>query len=121
MSSTICLFDYLFIFFNRNDFKLFFFKACEFVGTIMILSTISSSSIEEVSKASPNDIKWFQTFIYRDRNVTRNLVKRAENNGFKAIVLTVDAPVIGQRFADTRNRFRLPSNLRFTLIFHILI
>ncbi len=79
----------------------------------MILSTVASSSIEQVSKASPNSIKWFQTFIYEDRNVTRNLVKRAENNGFKAIVLTVDAPVIEQRFADTRNRFHLPSNLRF--------
>jgi (S)-2-hydroxy-acid oxidase len=112
MSSTICIYDYLFIFFNRNDFKLFF-KACESVGTIMILSTVACSSIEQVSKASPNSIKWFQTFIYKDRNVTRNLVKRAENNGFKAIVLTVDTPVIGQRFADTRNRFRLPSNLRF--------
>jgi (S)-2-hydroxy-acid oxidase len=78
----------------------------------MILSTIANSSIEEVSKASPNAIKWFQTYIYKDRNVTQDLVKRAENNGFKAIVLTVDTPILGHRFADTRNKFRLPSNLR---------
>jgi (S)-2-hydroxy-acid oxidase len=88
------------------------FKACQSMGTIMILSTIATSSIEEVSKAAPNAIKWFQLYIYKDRNVTRELVKRAENSGFKALVLTVDTPMFGHRFADSRNRFHLPPHLR---------
>lgn len=49
----------------------------------MILSTIATSSIEEVAAASPNARKWFQLYIYRDRDVTRKLVQRAENNGKK--------------------------------------
>jgi (S)-2-hydroxy-acid oxidase len=50
------------------------------------------------------------TFIYRD--VTCKLVKRAEQAGFRALVLTVDAPVFGIRNADVRNKFRLPAHLR---------
>lgn len=86
--------------------------ACANVGTIMTLSTIATSSIEEVAAAAPNGLRWFQLYIYKDRDVTRQLVKRAENNGFKALVLTVDTPMFGQRLADSRNRFHLPPHLR---------
>ena len=78
----------------------------------MTLSTIATSSIEEVAKAAPEGPKWFQLYIYKDRNITRQLVKRAENAGFKALVLTVDTPMFGQRLADSRNRFHLPPHLR---------
>ena len=78
----------------------------------MTLSTIATSSIEEVSKAAPNGLKWFQLYIYKNRDITRELVKRAENSGFKALVLTVDTPMFGQRLADARNRFHLPPHLR---------
>ncbi|PBC28775.1 Hydroxyacid oxidase [Apis cerana cerana] len=81
-------------------------------GTIYILSTISTSSIEEVAEAAPNAIKWFQLYIYKDRNVTINLLGRAERAGFKAVVLTVDAPLFGDRRADIRNKFSLPNHLR---------
>ncbi|KAK1133053.1 hypothetical protein K0M31_014416 [Melipona bicolor] len=81
-------------------------------GTIYVLSTISTSSIEEVAEAAPNAIKWFQLYIYKDRNVTLNLVSRAERAGFKALVLTVDAPLFGDRRLDIKNKFSLPSHLR---------
>ncbi|KAG6800896.1 hydroxyacid oxidase 1 [Apis mellifera caucasica] len=87
-------------------------KTAQGAGTIYILSTISTSSIEEVAEAAPNAIKWFQLYIYKDRNVTINLVGRAERAGFKAIVLTVDAPLFGDRRADIRNKFSLPHHLR---------
>lgn len=87
-------------------------RAAQGAGTIYILSTISTSSIEEVAEAAPNAIKWFQLYIYKDRNVTINLVGRAERAGFKAIVLTVDAPLFGDRRADIRNKFSLPHHLR---------
>ncbi|XP_011867160.1 PREDICTED: hydroxyacid oxidase 1 [Vollenhovia emeryi] len=88
-------------------------RAAEAAGTIFILSTISTSSIEEVAEAAPKGIKWFQLYIYTDRNVTLNLIRRAERAGFKALVLTIDAPFFGDRRADLRNKFSLPSHLRF--------
>lgn len=88
-------------------------RAAEKAGIIFTLSTISTSSIEEVAQAAPKCIKWFQLYIYKDRDATKKLVRRAELAGFKAIVLTVDAPVFGVRRADIRNNFNLPSHLRF--------
>lgn len=55
--------------------------------------------------------RWFQLYIYKDREVTRELVKRAEAAGAEAIVLTVDAPGLGTRERDARNRFGLPPGL----------
>lgn len=75
------------------------------------MSTLSTSSIEEVAAAAPNTNKWFQLYIYKDRNLTKSLVQRAEKSGFKAIVLTVDAPIFGPRRADVRNQFQLPKHL----------
>ncbi|GAB1868969.1 Hydroxyacid oxidase 1 [Camponotus japonicus] len=89
------------------------FAAAQAAGTIFILSTISTSSIEEVAEAAPNGIKWFQLYIYKDRNVTLNLIRRAERAGFKALVFTIDAPFFGDRRPDIKNKFALPSHLRF--------
>jgi len=77
----------------------------------MILSTLSTSTIEEVAEAGPTAIKWFQLYIYKDREVTKRLIKRVEAAGFKAIVLTVDTPFFGTRHADIRNRFCLPPHM----------
>jgi 4-hydroxymandelate oxidase len=55
---------------------------------------------------------WFQLYVYRDRAATEALVARAEAAGARAIVLTVDAPIFGQRERDVRNRFHLPEGLR---------
>src|SRR5262249_56543319 len=63
-------------------------------GTIMILSTIATSSIEEVMKVATGAL-WFQLYVYKDRGVTRSLVERAEAAGYRAIVLTVDPPLLG--------------------------
>lgn len=86
--------------------------ACQAEGTIMTLSTISTTSIEDVSRAVPNSPKFFQLYIYKNRQLTKSLIQRAEHAGFRALVLTVDTPFMGQRYADERNRFTLPVNLR---------
>lgn len=86
-------------------------RAAGAIGCIFILSTLSTSSIEEVGAAATNTIKWFQLYIYKDRDVTCKLVKRAEQAGFRALVLTVDAPMFGIRNADIRNKFKLPPHL----------
>jgi 4-hydroxymandelate oxidase len=85
-------------------------RAAGEVGTIMILSTLSTSSIEAVVSAASGPI-WFQLYVYRDRKATEGLVRRAEAAGCRALVLTVDAPLLGRRERDVRNRFRLPPGL----------
>ncbi|CAD7088336.1 unnamed protein product [Hermetia illucens] len=81
------------------------------VGGIFILSTVSTTSLEEVAEAAPNTTKWFQLYIYKDQSLTESLVRRAENVGYKAIVLTADVPCFGARRADARNKFKLPPHL----------
>jgi len=77
-----------------------------------ILSTIATCSIEEVADAAPDVLRFFQLYIYRDRDVTLQLIRRAERCGFKALVLTVDTPFFGKRRDDNRNKFRLPQHLK---------
>ena len=79
-------------------------------GSIFILSTLSYSPIEEVIQQASGPVL-FQLYIYKDRGVTRELVQRARAAGAKALVLTVDAPVLAVREKDTRNRFTLPAGL----------
>lgn len=80
-------------------------------NVVFIMSTLSTTKIEDVASATQGSIKWFQLYIYKDRKLTESIIKRAENSGFKALVLTVDAPLFGLRRADLRNRFTLPSHL----------
>ncbi|CAD7012184.1 (S)-2-hydroxy-acid oxidase GLO1 [Ceratitis capitata] len=86
-------------------------RAAGNAGSIYILSTLSTMSIEEVAAAAPNTNKWFQLYVYKDRSLTEQMVRRAEKANFKAIVLTVDAPIFGQRRSDIRNKFNLPPHL----------
>ena len=79
-------------------------------GTIFALSTLATSTIEEVA-SNTSSPKWFQLYVHKDRGLTKSLVERAEAAGFLAVILTVDAPVLGRRIADERNRFALPEGL----------
>ncbi|CAN7109125.1 unnamed protein product [Brassica rapa subsp. narinosa] len=85
-------------------------RATSAAGTIMTLSTCATCSVEEVASTGPG-IRFFQLYVYKDRNVVRQLVKRAEEAGFTAIALTVDTPRFGRREADIKNRFTLPRGL----------
>lgn len=87
-------------------------RAAEKAGIIFTLSTIATSSIEEIAAAAPKCIKWFQLYIYTERSVTEDLIRRAERNGFSAIVLTIDTPGFGQRYANMRNKFTLAPHLK---------
>ncbi|VVA95733.1 unnamed protein product [Arabis nemorensis] len=77
---------------------------------IMTLSSWATSSVEEVASTGPG-IRFFQLYVYKDRNVVAQLVRRAERAGFKAIALTVDTPRLGRRESDIKNRFTLPPYL----------
>ncbi len=85
-------------------------KAAGSEGTIMTLSTLSNCDVEEVVNASAGSV-WFQLYVFKDRSVTEALVKRAEAAGCKALVLTVDAPLLGRRIKDVRNKFNLPEGI----------
>jgi 4-hydroxymandelate oxidase len=90
-------------------------KAANQAGTMMILSTLSTKSMEEVSQVrtalNPNVGQIFQLYVHRDRELTRSLVERAYAAGFCAICLTVDTPMLGKRERDSRNQFTLPPEL----------
>ncbi|XP_028122956.1 peroxisomal (S)-2-hydroxy-acid oxidase GLO4-like isoform X6 [Camellia sinensis] len=73
----------------------------------MAMSFSANCTVEEVA-SSCNAIRFFQTYVYKRRHVTAVLVQRAERNGFKAIMLTVDTPRIGRREADIKNKMIAP-------------
>ncbi|XP_031092868.1 peroxisomal (S)-2-hydroxy-acid oxidase-like [Ipomoea triloba] len=92
-------------------------RAASAAGTIMTLSSWGTSSVEEVASTGPGirflQLRFFQLYVDKNRNVVAQLVRRAERAGFKAIVLTSDAPRLGRREADIKNRFALPPFLTF--------
>ncbi len=86
-------------------------RAARSASTAMLLSSLSNTDIEDVCAAHPSGVL-FQLYVYRDRQATVGLVRRAEAAGAKALVLTVDAPVLGRRERDVKNRFALPPHLK---------
>uniref|UniRef100_A0A914BYJ4 (S)-2-hydroxy-acid oxidase n=1 Tax=Acrobeloides nanus TaxID=290746 RepID=A0A914BYJ4_9BILA len=88
-------------------------RAAGETNTLMICSSLSTTRMEDVMKNAPSGTHlWYQLYVYKDKRITENLVKRAIASGFKAIVFTVDAPMMGRRRADERNGFELPAHLR---------
>ncbi|TKC99689.1 alpha-hydroxy acid oxidase [Polyangium fumosum] len=85
-------------------------RAAARAGTIFTVSTLATTSLEDIARASKGPL-WFQLYVHKDRELTRSLVERAEAAGYRAIVLTVDTPVLGRRLRDVRNGFGLPNGL----------
>jgi 4-hydroxymandelate oxidase len=79
-------------------------------GVGMVLSTLATKSLEEVATVAKG-LQWFQLYIHKDQGLTQALVQRAYTAGYKAICLTVDAPMLGKRERDQRNEFTLPPGL----------
>jgi isopentenyl diphosphate isomerase/L-lactate dehydrogenase-like FMN-dependent dehydrogenase len=82
-------------------------RAAKAVGTVMCMSTMATSTPEEV--AAVGGARWFQLYVFRDEGVTRELVGRVADAGFTALVLTVDTPFLGRRERDLRTGFVIPS------------
>ena len=74
------------------------------------LSTLGTRSIEEVARVATGPL-WYQLYVWKDRGLSRELVERARDNGYKAIMLTVDTPVFGRRERDVRRGFTLPPKI----------
>ena len=84
-------------------------RAMAAAGSIMVLSSLSTTAVEAVCAQGRT---WFQLYVYRDRGATAALVARAEAAGCTALVFTVDAPVLGCREDDVRGGFHLPAHLK---------
>ena len=82
-------------------------RAAAAAGTVYTMSHGSTVPIEELSKEAPGPL-WFQTFMYRDRGLTRSFAERAQVASYRALVLTIDNQVLGQRERDLRNGFVIP-------------
>lgn len=85
-------------------------QAASALGAGMVLSTQASMLLEEVISQANNPL-WLQLYIQTDRGFTADLVKRAEQVGYKALVVTIDAPVSGIRNREQKANFQLPQGI----------
>lgn len=88
-------------------------RAAAGAGVIQVVSTVATTSLEDVAAAVAGP-RWFQLYCYRDREVTRSLVQRAEAAGYEALCVTVDVPYLGRREREVRDGFRLPPGVTLT-------
>jgi L-lactate dehydrogenase (cytochrome) len=80
-------------------------------GIPYTLSTVGTSTVEDVRRAAPDGQNWFQLYLTNDEGLNRELVDRAGAAGFSTLVLTVDTSVAGQRLKDVRNGLTIPATL----------
>ncbi|HEX7323471.1 MAG TPA: alpha-hydroxy acid oxidase [Mycobacterium sp.] len=86
-------------------------QAAAVAGIPFSLSTLGTASIEDLQSAVPNGRKWFQLYMWRDRERSMALLGRAADAGFDTLLATVDCPVAGVRLRDTRNGLSIPPAL----------
>jgi isopentenyl diphosphate isomerase/L-lactate dehydrogenase-like FMN-dependent dehydrogenase len=86
-------------------------RAAEKFGIPFTLSTLGTSTIEDVVAAAPGGRNWFQLYMWKDREGSMALVERAKRAGVKNLMLTVDVPAAGQRIRDYRNGLTVPPRL----------
>lgn len=83
------------------------------------LSTMGSTSIEDVELAAPGARRWFQLYMWKDRGASQDLVERAKSAGYDTLIVTVDVPVAGARLRDVRNGFSAPPELSLRTLAHM--
>ena len=95
---------------SHSDGELATVKGAADAGATMVLSTMSTVSLEDVAAAAKTPL-WFQLYVQPDREFTKELVQRAEAAGYQALVVTVDTPVLGPRYRELRAHFNLPPGM----------
>ena len=90
-------------------------------GIPYALSTLGTTSPEDLAAAAPDTNRWFQLYIWNDRDAVRELVRRARASGYSALVLTVDTPVAGARLRDVHNGFTIPPTLSVRTVLDIAL
>ena len=92
-----------------------FIAASSMLKTCNIISNWSSTSMEDIIEASGSGLNWLQTALYTDRDIVLQLVKQGEQLGVKALVVTVDMPLLGKRVASIKNHFSPPGKMAFAM------
>lgn len=87
-------------------------RAAGKAGTVFVVSTASSFTIEEVAEVATGPL-WFQLYLSQDREISTSLVQRAQASGYQALCLAVDMPVSGKRERDLRSGMTVPPRIRF--------
>ena len=85
--------------------------AAETSGIPYSLSSVGTTSIESVAETAPNARKWFQLYLWKDRERSLELIQNAKNAGYDALIVTVDVPVNGNRLRDKHNGMTIPPQL----------
>ncbi|MDN5797396.1 MAG: alpha-hydroxy-acid oxidizing protein [Intrasporangium sp.] len=86
-------------------------RAAAEAGLPFSLSTMGTRSLEEVAQAAPNARRWFQLYLWKERDGSLRLVERAAASGYDTLLVTVDTAVAGQRLRDVRNGMTIPPRL----------
>jgi L-lactate dehydrogenase (cytochrome) len=89
-------------------------------GIPFTLSTLGTTSIEDVKAANPHGRNWFQLYVMRDREISYDLTRRAAAAGFDTLMFTVDTPVGGARLRDQRNGFSIPPQLTLRTVLNAI-
>jgi L-lactate dehydrogenase (cytochrome) len=86
-------------------------RVADRMGIPYALSTLGTTSPEDLAAVAPDADRWFQLYIWDDREAVTDLVRRARDASFRVLVLTVDTPVAGARLRDVHNGFTIPPTL----------
>lgn len=86
-------------------------RAADAAGIPYALSTLGTTSVEDLAAEAPKARRWFQLYVWRDREASAALVRRAQEAGYEALILTVDTAVGGIRQRDVRNGLTIPPQL----------
>lgn len=89
-------------------------------GIPFTLSTLGTTSIEDVKAANPDGRNWFQLYVMRQREISYGLVERAAAAGYDTLMFTVDTPVAGARLRDQRNGFSIPPQLSLSTVLNAI-
>ena len=95
-------------------------RAAQAIGVPFTISTSSSVRMEEIREGTPEARLWFQVYLYKDRELVRSLITRAQAIGCDSLVITVDVPLLGRRMRDRRNRFTVPLRPTARLVWDLL-
>ncbi len=95
-------------------------SAAAAAGIPFALSTMGTTSIEDVAAAAPSGRNWFQLYMWKDRDRSMALIDRAAKAGYDTLLVTVDVPVAGARLRDKRNGFTIPPRLTVGTVINAL-
>ncbi|MCP3977441.1 MAG: alpha-hydroxy-acid oxidizing protein [bacterium] len=92
-------------------------RAAQRAGVTYALSTLGTTTPEDLASAAPDLNRWFQLYLFKDRDFSQELLERAKDSGYSAVILTVDTAVAGARLRDIRNGLTIPPSLTLKTLF----